>query len=87
MYIFSSRSSGKKIILNDKEEENLRLMREKDFQEFHELRDLMLSLRETDRIARNKEKEKQLAEYEQLQVITLLPRKIIRGTFRELALA
>ena len=32
-------------------------MREKDFQEFHELRDLMLSLRETDRIARNKEKE------------------------------
>lgn len=62
-------------------------MREKDFQEFHELRDLMLSLRETDRIARNKEKEKQLAEYEQLQVITLLPRKIIQGTFRKLALA
>ena len=57
-------------------------MREKDFQEFHELRDLMLSLRETDRIARNKEKEKQLAEYEQLQVITLLPRKIIQGTFK-----
>ena len=62
-------------------------MREKDFQEFHELRDLMLSLRETDRIARNKEKEKQLAEYEQLQVITLLPRKIIQGTFKKLALA
>lgn len=49
-------------------------MREKDFQEFHELRDMMLSLRENDRIARNKEKEKQLAEYEQLQVITLLRR-------------
>lgn len=62
-------------------------MREKDFQEFHELRDLMLSLRETDRIARNKEKEKQLAEYEQLQVITLLPRKVIQGTFKKLALA
>ena len=62
-------------------------MREKDFQEFHELRDLMLSLRETDRIARNKEKEKQLAEYEQLQVITLLPRKIMQGTFKKLALA
>lgn len=62
-------------------------MREKDFQEFHELQDLMLSLRETDRIARNKEKEKQLAEYEQLQVITLLPRKIIQGTFKKLALA
>lgn len=62
-------------------------MREKDFQEFHELRDLMLSLRETDRIARNKEKEKQLAEYEQLQVITLLPRKIIQETFKRLALA
>lgn len=62
-------------------------MREKDFQEFHELRDLMLSLRETDRIARNKEKEKQLAEYEQLQVITLLPRKIIQGTFKKLAVA
>ena len=62
-------------------------MREKDFQEFHELRDLMLSLRENDRIARNKEKEKQLAEYEQLQVITLLRREIAQGTFKKSALA
>lgn len=58
-------------------------MREKDFQEFHELRDMMLSLHENDRIARNKEKEKQLAEYEQLQVITLLRREIFQGTFKK----
>lgn len=62
------RSTGKKIHLDESEEEKIRVQLQKKFTEFDAMREMVLSMREDDRIARNLEKEKQLAEYEKLQL-------------------
>ena len=63
-----SRSTGKYILLDDAEEEKLRLEMEEKIRQYKAFREAVLQDRENDRIARNLEKEKQLQEYEEMQV-------------------
>ncbi|XP_065057122.1 androglobin-like isoform X2 [Rhopilema esculentum] len=61
------RSTGKKLLLDEKEEERLEMELQERIQKYRELRESVLKDREEDRIARNLEKEKQLQEYEEMQ--------------------
>ena len=64
----SFRSTGKSILLDEKEEERLRSEMEEKIRQYREFRESVLQQREADRIGRNLEKEQQLQEYEDMQV-------------------
>lgn len=56
------------MLLDENEEERMRIELEKKFEEYNEMREMVLNMREADRLARNAAKERQLAEYESMQV-------------------
>jgi len=62
------RSTGKRVVLDENEEERIRCSRELKFNQFHNARELILSMRENDRLYRNIEKEEQLKKYEEMQL-------------------
>jgi len=62
------RSTGKPIFLDSTKEEEMRSQLEERFQQYYEFREQILSLREEDRVARNAAKEKQIQQYEDMQV-------------------
>ena len=58
--------------MDTNKEEELRLELEKRFQEYHEIREMVLNLREEDRMERNNAKEQQIQQYEQMQVSEII---------------
>lgn len=64
----SIRSTGKPVLLDSTKEEEMRSKLEERFQQYYEFREKVLSLREEDRVARNTAKEKQIQQYEEMQV-------------------
>merc|ERR1711962_1938844 len=54
------RSTGKKVYLDDAEEANIQSSREKKFAEFKQMREMVLQMREKDRVERNALKERQI---------------------------
>jgi len=54
--------------LDENKEEDLRLHLEKRFQDYNSFREIVLNLREEDRLLRNAAKEEQLQKYEEMQV-------------------
>ena len=55
-------------MLDSTKEEEVRSKLEERFQKYYEFREMVLSLREEDRVARNVAKEKQIQQYEEMQV-------------------
>ena len=64
----SIRSTGKPVLLDSTKEKEMRSKLEERFQQYYEFREKVLSLREEDRVARNAAKEKQIQQYEEMQV-------------------
>ena len=65
-------------------EEEMRVQLEHKFQKYHEFREKVLTLREEDRVARNVAKEKQIEQYEDMQVGDL-PFSLIRSSITGIA--
>ena len=57
--------------MDDAEEANIQSSREKKFAEFKQMREMVLQMREKDRVERNALKERQIQQYEEMQVCRL----------------
>jgi len=80
------RSLGRKILLDETEEERQQTKLYEKISDFEQVREAVLRMRENDRNSRNLQKERQLAEYERLQVELDLGREELhkaRETYRK----